>query len=140
MSIAEILLPAFVLVALTFALVIWTGIRRVSVIRGGQVRMKDVALGERNWPENVAKVGNAYENQLQMPVLFYLLVALALITRRADFAFVVLSWIFVATRFIHVYLHTGTNYMPHRFYAFLAGVIVLAIMWVKFAFEILSVA
>ena len=140
MSIAEILLPVFVLIALTFALVIWTGLRRVSAIRGGQVRMKDVALGERNWPEGVAKIGNSYENQLQMPVLFYILVVLALITRRADFTFVVLSWIFVATRFVHVYMHIGANYMPHRFFAFLAGVIVLAIMWVKFAFEILSVA
>lgn len=140
MSIAEILLPVFVLIALTFALVIWTGIRRVSVIRGGQVRMKDVALGERNWPEGVAKVGNAYENQLQMPVLFYLLVILALVTRRADFAFVVLSWIFVATRLIHAFLHIGRNYMPHRFYAFLAGVIVLAIMWIMFAVQILRVA
>lgn len=91
MSTAEVLLPVFVQVALIFVLVIWTGAAQVRAIRKGETRMKDVALGQHGWPERVTKIGNAYENQLQIPMLFLALVALALITRKADFVFVVLS-------------------------------------------------
>ncbi len=56
-----------------------------------------------------------------MPVLFYVLVALALPLRQTDLLFVILSWVFVALRFVHAYIHVGTNYVPNRFYAFAAG-------------------
>lgn len=101
--------------------------------------MKDVSLGERGWPERVAKIGNSYDNQLQMPVLFMVLVAFAMLTQKADFIFVLLSWIFVVLRIVHVWQHVGRNYMPHRFYAFVAGVVVLLIMWLRFALQILWV-
>lgn len=139
MSIAEILLPVFVQVVLIFVLAMWMGLSRVAAIRSGQTRMADIALGQKAWPERIIKIGNAYDNQFQLPVLFLLLVAFAMITRRADFIFVLLSWIFVATRIVHAVLHVGRNYVPHRFYAFLAGAIVLIIMWLRFAVQILVV-
>jgi hypothetical protein len=70
--------------------------------------------------------------------LFYLLTVLAIMTRHADVVFVVMAWLFVVTRLVHAYIHTSTNYVPHRFNAFAAGVIVLLVMWIIFAVRILA--
>jgi hypothetical protein len=137
MSIRFILLPLFVEVALTFFLVFWTAQVRTGAIRSGKAKMKDIALGQPNWPPRAIQIANSYNSQFQIPVLFYLLTVLAIVTRHADVLFVVLAWIFVITRLVHAYIHTGTNYVPHRFYAFAAGTIVLLIRWIIFAVRIL---
>ena len=137
MSLASVLLPVFVQVALTFGLLFWMASARTGALRSKQTKMSDIALGEGNWPSRVMAVGNSYNNQLQIPVLFYVLVILAWITRKADLLFVVMSWIFVISRIVHAWIHTTTNAIQQRFYAFATGVIVLLIMWVIFALRIL---
>jgi hypothetical protein len=137
MSLASVLLPLFVQVALTFALLFWMGGARTGALRSNQTKMSDIALGEGNWPARVMAIGNSYNNQLQIPVLFYVLVILAWITRKADLLFVIMSWIFVISRIAHAWVHTTTNYVPNRFYAFAVGVFVLILMWVIFALRIL---
>ena len=137
MSIQMILLPVFVLVALAFGLLVTVGSRRRAAVMSGQIKMKDIALGQPGWPEGPTKAANCLANQFQAPVLFYLLVVLAIFTKQADLLFVIMSWIFVVTRLIHAYIHIGSNYVPHRFYAFAAGVAVLLIMWIIFAVRIL---
>jgi hypothetical protein len=138
MSIAAVLAPVFVLVGLTFFLMFWMGRSRIAVLRSGDIKMRDVALGERNWPPPTQQVVNAYNNQFEMPVLFYALVALALITRKADLVFVLMSWIYVATRLAHAYIYTTSNKMVRRFQAFVIGALILLLMWIIFALRILS--
>jgi len=137
MAVQFVLLPLFVQVALTFALLLWMGSARLRALRRGEAKMVTIALGQPNWPPRVQQIGNCYGNQFQIPVLFYVLTALAIVTRHADVLFVVLSWLFVATRLVHAYIHTGSNYVPWRFYAFLAGTAVLLVMWIVFAVRIL---
>jgi hypothetical protein len=137
MAIQFVLLPLFVEVALTFALLVWTARARTAVVRSGEVKMKDIALGQSNWPARATQIANCYNSQFQIPVLFYVLTILAIATRHADFLFVVMAWLFVVTRLVHAYIHTGTNYVPHRFNAFAAGMIVLLLMWAIFAVRIL---
>ncbi|MBV8746416.1 MAG: MAPEG family protein [Xanthobacteraceae bacterium] len=137
MSLASVLLPLFVQVALTFVLLLWTGNTRVGALKRKEVKVSDIALGQGNWPDRVMKIGNNYNNQLQLPVLFYVLVILAWITRKADLLFVVLSWVFVISRIVHAWVHTTTNEMQVRFYAFASGAAVLLIMWAIFALRIL---
>jgi hypothetical protein len=137
MSFQVVLLPLFAQVALTFVLMFWMGLARVGAIKRKETRMADVALGQLNWQPRVQQISNCYASQFQVPVLFYVLFMLAIVTRHADLLFVVLAWVFVLTRFLHAYIHTGTNYVRHRFNAFLAGVIVLLVMWVIFAVRIL---
>jgi hypothetical protein len=137
MSIQAILLPVFVQVALTFALMFWMGSVRVAAISRGQVKVRDMALGQPVWPERETQIANCYHNQFQLPVLYYVLVALALFTRKADLLFVVLSWAFVLLRWAHAFIHVTTNHVPTRFRWFLAGALVLLVMWIVFAVRIL---
>ena len=136
MSISAILAPLFVQVALTFVLLFWMGRSRVALLRSGEVKVRDIALGERQWPTKVQQAANAYHNQFEVPALFYMLTVLALVTRKADLAFVVMAWIFVASRLVHAYIHTTSNRVPQRFMAFLVGVVILVLMWILFAVRI----
>ena len=137
MSLQAVLAPLFVQVALTFALMFWMGGVRTTSIRRGEVRMRDIALGQPAWSEQGTKLGNAFRNQFELPVLFYVLVVLAIMARKADLLFVIMSWLFVVLRVIHAAIHTGDNNVPLRFYAYLASALVLLAMWIIFAFRIL---
>jgi hypothetical protein len=137
MTIDFVLLPLFVEVGLTFFLLFWMGHARVSAVRRREVAIPDIALGQPGWPTRVTLVANAYHNQLQLPVLFYVLVILALFTRKVDFLFVVLAWMFVTTRLVHAAIHVTSNDMRTRFAAFAVGAVILLIMWLIFAVRIL---
>jgi hypothetical protein len=138
MSVASLLLPLFVQVALTFSLMAWMAILRVFAVQGRQVRPKDIALREPNWPERPTQIANAFHNQLELPVLFYVLVALVLATGIDSTIFVWLSWAFVLSRLVHAYIHTGSNEVDRRFYAMATGMAILVVMWVMFAASILT--
>ena len=136
MSAFELLSPVFAMILLTFALMFWMGSLRVRATRGRQVRVKDIALGQSAWPPEIVKIERAFHNQLELPVLFYVLVALLLVTRSGDYLLGALSWIFVASRYAHALVHTTSNYVPRRFALFVVGAIVLIAMWVIFAIKI----
>jgi hypothetical protein len=137
MTVQAVLLPLFVEVVLTFVLLFWTVRLRVDAIQGGEVHPRDVALREPNWGKRPTQVGNAYHNQLELPVLFYVLTILAIMTRQADLLFVLLAWVFVLLRLLQAYIHVTSNHLRQRFMAFGAGALVLAIMWVIFIIRIL---
>jgi hypothetical protein len=138
MPIQAVLLPVFVLVALTFGLLIWMGSLRISSIRRGETRIADIALGQQNWPPGVTQVTNAFHNQLQMPCLFYVLTVFALMAKLADLTFVVMAWIFVLARLTHAYIFVTTNDVPARFWAYMLGTAILVLMWLIFAVRLLS--
>ena len=137
MSIQAVLLPLFVEVILTFVLLYWMAYVRTRAIRIGEIKAQNIALREPNWPPGITQVGNAYHNQLELPVLFYVLTILSLVTRHADLLFVVLAWIFVASRIVHAYIHVTDNNVNRRGPIFGLGAFVLTIMWLVFMVRIL---
>jgi hypothetical protein len=137
MSIQAVLLPLFVQVILTFVLLVWMAYLRTGAITGGEVKPSDIALREPGWPAHATKVANAFHNQLELPLLFYLLTILAWITRHADYLFVVMAWIFVGLRLAHAYVHTSANDVRQRGGIFIVGAIVLMLMWLIFMLRVL---
>lgn len=136
MTVQAILAPVFAQVLLVFALLFWMGHVRFAAVGAGAVNVRDIALGERNWPARAQQAANAFSNQFELPVLFFALVPLALYTKKADLLFVVLAWLFVATRVVHAVVYVTSNRVPHRFRAYLAGALVLLVMWIVFAVRI----
>jgi hypothetical protein len=133
-----LLLPVFAHVAMILASVFWLGFSRVAAVRRGDVKMKDIALDSENWPDVLRKRANNYRNQFELPVLFYALVALVLAMNLAGPVELILAWIFVLTRFVHSYIHMGTNYVRHRFYAFASSALTLTLMWAWFAVRVVA--
>jgi hypothetical protein len=138
MTVQMVLLPVFVQVALTFALLFWMASARTSSVKRGETKVRDIALGQSAWPAKPTQISNCYDSQFQLPLLFYVVVILAWITRTADVIFVVLEWLFVLLRLSHAYVHTTSNHVPTRFKVFAAGMFVLLVMWSYFAFKILT--
>ena len=137
MPIQFVLLPLFVEVILTFVLLFWLAPLRQGEFKSGRVRESDIALGQKNWSPRAQQIANSFDNQFQLPVLFYVLAILSIITRHADVIFVVLAWIFVASRVAHAYVHTTSNRVVVRGPIYGIGGFTLAIMWIIFMVRIL---
>ena len=137
MSIQMVLLPVFVQIGLTFALLLSMVSVRTRALKGREVSLKDIALGQPNWPTRATQIGNCFKNQFELPVLFYILIAIALPLRHADLIIVMLSWVFVITRFVHAGVFVTSNDRNRRSLTWFAGVLVLFAMWIYFALRIL---
>ena len=137
MTVQMVLLPVFVLVGLTFALLLGMAAVRTRALTGRQVSLKDIALRQPNWPERVTQISNAFSNQFEIPVLFYILIALALPLRKADLVIVLLSWVFVVALFAHAGIFLTSNNDRQRSLAWYAAVLVLFAMWLYFALRML---
>ena len=119
MSVQMVLLPVFVQVGLTFFLLLWTGARGNA------------------WARGDARSNNGFAGQFDIPVLFYALIAIALPLRRVDLILVMLSWIFVVTRFADAGILVTSKDGRTRSLASYAGVLVVLAMWVYFALRLL---
>jgi hypothetical protein len=136
MNPALILLPVFALVALTFAMLFLTARSRLVAVKSGAVKIKDIALGQKAWPAHSLQLANNFQSQFELPMLFYVLAVLVLVTRQLDVVQLALAWTFVILRVAHTYIHTTSNFVPTRFRVFAAGFLVLIASWVYFAVKI----
>ena len=59
-----------------------------------------------------------FENQFEMPVLFYAIVLFLLVQNHIGIWECIFAWGFVFFRAAHAFIHTTTNWVLHRFYAF----------------------
>jgi len=130
------LLPLFVEVLLTFAVMFGMMYFRTSTLRSGETRYEDISLREPNWPARATKFGYAFANQFELPVLFYVLTILEIITKHADLLFVLLAWVFVVMRILQVGVHVTSNNVRVRGGFYGAGAIVLLIMWIVYIVRI----
>ena len=140
MTVTDFLLPTFVLVLLAFVLHLMMARERLGSLRRGEVKPDDIALRQPNWTKRATQIANAYHNQLELPMLFYVLIAFILITRVGDILLLVLAWVFVVSRLVHAYVHVTANDVEWRSKIYGVGLIVLIAMWIIFAIKILTAA
>ena len=138
MTVQAILLPLFVEVVLTFVLLFCLAPMRTRDFGSGAVRPQDVALREPKWPKRTMQFAFSFSNQFELPVLFYVLTILEYITHLAGIVFVVLAWIFVIFRILHAFVHVTSNIVRLRGALFAISAVVLAIMWVIYIVQVLT--
>ena len=73
-----------------------------------------------------------------MPMLFFVVVILAILTGSADYPMTALAWVYVILRIIHAAIFTTYNKIMHRFLAYLLSNLVLLAMWVKLAIHVFT--
>jgi hypothetical protein len=138
MSLQAVLLPLFVEVVLTFALMLWMATQRAGDFRTGAVKPGDVALREAGWSKRTMQAAYSFSNQFELPVLFYVLTILELVTRQAGYFFVVLAWIFVICRVLQAGIHVTSNVYRLRSTFYSIGAVVLIVMWVGYIIQVLA--
>ena len=121
-----LLLPAFVHVALILYVLYRAGSGRVAAVRKGLVKRSEIDTNKMAYPEAVRNFANNYQHQFELPVLFYAVLPLVLVTGLTDIILVLLSWVFVASRVVHSYVQTGRHVFVLCFKEFFAVMICLA--------------
>jgi hypothetical protein len=137
MSVPTILAPLFVQVLLTLALMLGMMIFRGQALMSGATRLESIAMREPNWPRQATLFANCFGNQFELPVLFYVLTILSMMTRHADLLFVLLAWVFVAMRVLQALVHVTSNDVRFRGGFYGAGAVVLLVMWLIFIVKIM---
>jgi hypothetical protein len=137
MSVPTILAPLFVQVLLTLALMLGMMIFRGQALMSGATRIESIAMREPNWPRQATLFANCFGNQFELPVLFYVLTILSMMTRHADLLFVLLAWVFVAMRVLQALVHVTSNDVRFRGGFYGAGAVVLLVMWLIFIVKIM---
>lgn len=128
-----ILFPVFALVILTFGIGIWMGKLRFVAVKRGDLNPRYFELNRGGKvPEYLTKVSHNYENLLELPILFYVLVGLLYVTAQVEMIQIVLAWLFVGSRYVHSYIHTTSNNIRYRMRAFFFSSGVLILMWLLF--------
>jgi hypothetical protein len=130
--------PVLAQVLLTLVVILATGRARFGALKAGRTRIADIATNAGGFPDDVRRFGNNLANQFETPVLFYVLVGIAIFIRATDVVMVLLAWAYVATRVAHAFVHLTTNHVPTRFRIFAAGVLVLVAMWVLVVARLLT--
>ena len=134
-----ILWPTFALVALIFTMFLVMFYDRGRHTRANPPRESDFASGEaaQRYFQPVEMSGNNYRNLFEMPLLYFALVPLLLITRQADHLQVALAWVYVILRIVHSFIHIGPKVVTWRAGAFALSAFVLMAMWIIFFVDML---
>ena len=142
MVILNIIWPTFVLVALVFVVWVTLFVQRMGHLKATPPGAEDFASGEaaRRYFAPVEMASNNLINLFEMPVLYFALVPLLLITGHANGAQGVLAWLFVALRCAHSFIHIGPKNVQARFVVYLISTIVLAMMWIGYFIDMASAA
>jgi hypothetical protein len=116
-------------VLLAFIILLWMGRERVPRVLRGEIAMADIAVERSAYPLKARLLSNNFDNQFQLPVLFFVAALAVLALGLVGWAEVILAWLFVATRYVHAAIHVTDNNVQRRFAAYSAGLAVLALMW-----------
>lgn len=129
-----ILWPAIAQAALIFAAYAYLFRVRLAAIGRGEVASTDFPPGGE--PPASASGRRHIANQFELPVLFFVAIAYLFLVDGVSFLEVVLAWIFVATRALHM-IGSLVGPLVLRHAAFAAGFLVLVVLWVDLAIRIL---
>ncbi len=124
-------------VLLSLALLIWMGKERVPRVMRGEIAVADIAVERTAYPLKARLLSNSFDNQFQLPVLFFVGALLALGSGLVGWVTLTLAWLFVALRYVHAVIHVTTNRVHRRFAAYVAGLAVLALFWLWLTLRIL---
>lgn len=136
----SILWPTLALVALIMIVSLTMFVSRVRHIKANPPKAGDIDSGEAamRYFAPIEMPANNYRNLFEMPVLYFALVPLLLITNQDSQVQLGLAWIYVALRGLHSFVHIGPKKVPVRALLFALSALVLIIMWVGFAIDLVS--
>ena len=120
-----IFLPVIVQIFLTIFLYIKLSVAKSHAIKHGLVDEKRRGLYDDAWPSQVTQINNAITNQFQLPILFQLMIIMLWVTQNVTVWVHLFAWLYVASRLVHAFIHTGSNNTPLRRNSFMVSCVFL---------------
>mgnify|MGYP001223524897 CR=1 FL=1 len=137
MSKTLILYPFISMILLTLFLYVQNYLVNRRAIKNGIVKFSYLKDYKGDVPSYITISRQTLKNQLELPIFFYLLILMALIFDKVALVDLILSWVFVISRYIHCYIRLGYHNIIHRAYIFEVGMFALVIWWIIFLYNIL---
>jgi len=132
-----LVLPMFTLVLLTFSVLVRLFRIRNKLARERVIHpsfFKVYQGGEE--PEQSAKLARHFANLCEAPVLFYTVCLAAMVIDVTGMLFMGLAWLYVVARCVHTIIHTGSNKLYPRIYAYFSSWTILLALWALLVFQI----
>lgn len=106
---------------------------RLKAIRSKAISIKFFTTynGDQQPPEEAVVIARHYDNQFQVPMLFFITCSLHMIVGLTNALTASLAWGFVVTRLLHGCIHLGSNNVRHRVFFFALGWLILLGLWVQ---------
>ena len=138
MNAAHLFLPAIAMVAITFLAWLRLYQLRFAEMARRHVDPQSIALSaQKDAGLSDTRGADNFNNQFQLPVLFYAALLVAHAAALASDLFVWMAWAFVATRAVHALIQWTYNRVVHRFAVYALGGLVLWAMWAVLAVGLL---
>lgn len=135
----QIVLPMFAMVLLTFSVLVRLFRARSRLAKQGEIDPSFFSIYQGDGePEASAKLARHFTNLYEAPVLFYVCCVSALAVNLTGTLFLLLAWAYVAARSVHTYIHTGSNSIWPRVYAYFSSWIILLAMWTVLVARIIT--
>ncbi|RYY75178.1 MAG: hypothetical protein EOO52_11930 [Gammaproteobacteria bacterium] len=121
----------FAMALLTFTVAGYLLKLRVAAVRNGDVKLSSFRLNNRDdMPAALIQASRNYSNLFEMPLLFYCTVIVTVVLHLDNLFMLVLSWLFVASRLVHSWVHLTSNNVIRRMQAFMVGNLCIFLMWI----------
>ena len=135
-----LLLPLLAQVALSFIVMTSMYRARIAEMKSKQIDPQQIKTRSKSKEllTKSAPSSDNYSNLFELPVLFYTAILLTLILMIQDSILVILAWSYVASRYLHSFIHVTYNLVMHRFLVFLFSSFVLLAFWVRLGWIIMQ--
>ena len=134
----QILYPTFAMFYLTaFVLFRMARLRFGAVSRGEMDPRFYRTYDDGQEPPHMRVVTRHFINLLETPLLFYVVVVLVYVTDQATPWLIGCAWSYVAVRYVHSWIHLGSNDVLTRFRVYGVSVLVLVVMWTSLLVQLL---
>jgi len=128
--------PMFLMVLLTFIIGLITMKMRIANVKSGDVSPQYFKLMEgQEVPEIITKTTRSFNNQFEVPVLFYAGCIIYISLGVESLIGLALAWSFVLLRCIHAYIHLTYNHLIHRMLTFWFAFLSAVGLWLNLLFH-----
>jgi hypothetical protein len=136
--------------------IVWAMVAQVALVAVVWVRMYVARIAEmkarRISPQSVSTSVNAasafadvaaadnFRNLFEVPVLFFAVCLLLVLTGLSDTLQATLAWVYVGLRTVHSFIHLTYNRVTHRFLVYITSTVCVFFMWALFAVALATTA
>jgi hypothetical protein len=130
--------PVLAHVLLIYIVYCVLGRRRYGAVKSGEAKAGQYKVRSTEPASSVTGAANL-SNQFELPVLFYVLCLTLHVTNGVNYLTLALMWIFVASRYVHAWVHLTSNNLLLRNRSFVFGALIILLGWIWVALHLLGV-
>ena len=123
------IIPIYILFIIFLGILMFR--KRRNAIKSGEVDLNYFKSYQGDSPLSLQVIKNNFENQFQIPVLFFLTCLAAISFGSVTKLTLVIGYSFLISRLIHCYIHLGSNNLRLRAYAYFFGIPCIMFIWIQ---------